>query len=130
MLWENLCENLWILVHSFQCITHIFTRIHLDSRNIFWARISARMDSWILAEFLALNMNTQAAIERPGNTPIKSLIYCIDTALIPKIDVIIDLFMNSPEFRVAHNKHDEVSDSAHVQRAGAQQLVESRAIYL
>ncbi len=57
LLGENLCKNLCILVHSYSMYRTIFTRIYLDSRKISWARIFARIDSRILAEFLALELS-------------------------------------------------------------------------
>ena len=41
-------ENLLISLHSYTMCPIHFTGIYLDSRKIFWGRISARMDSWIL----------------------------------------------------------------------------------
>ena len=46
-------ENLWILLNSYVMYPTHFTRIYLDSRKTY-GRISARMDSRILAKFLAL----------------------------------------------------------------------------
>jgi hypothetical protein len=49
---ESVRESLDLL-HSYTMYsTH--NEVYLDSRKMFWGRIFTRMDSWILAEFLAL----------------------------------------------------------------------------